>query len=198
MKIAVALAALAILVVLVTAWRLATPSSHLRSYIAKVVERHQRPLTLWNALGALLLSRSLIALALHRLSYRVGHPVVGRVLTNLMHFLTGIEIYYNAEIGRGVEIWHGQGTVIGQRARIGDNCLILHQVTLGSGFVVLEHDVMVGAGAKILGTLVVGAGAVIGANAVVTKDVAGGTLVRPDGQTSDVEESAKLNFGTRL
>lgn len=179
------------------AFRLCDKTSHTRSYINRVLERRGRRLTFVGAVAAILLDRPLFALCMYRLSYRIGRPLIGRVLTNLMHFLTGVEIYYNAEIGRNVEIWHGQGTVIGQNARIADGCLILHQVTLGSGFVVLESDVKVGAGAKILGSITVGTGAVVGANAVVTRDVGAYTFVKSDGRTVPLDKEMPVSFGTR-
>lgn len=141
--------------------------------------------------------RSILALSIYSLGHRVRNPLIGRVLTNLMHFLTGIEIYFNAEVGKGCQIWHGQGTVIGQNSVIGSGCLILHQVTLGSGFVVIGDNVKIGCGAKILGNLRVGNGCVISANAVVTKDVPENSLVKSNGEVIDLDFSKSVVFGTR-
>lgn len=92
--------------------------------------------------------------------------------------LTGIEIHPGATIGRGLVIDHGMGVVIGETAVIGDDVLIYHGVTLGgtnrSGgkrHPTIEADVVIGAGAKILGNVIIGKGAKVGANAVVTRDV---------------------------
>lgn len=97
--------------------------------------------------------------------------------------MTGIEIHPGATIGRRLFIDHGMGTVIGETARIGDDCVIYHGVTLGgtgkeSGkrHPDIGNQVMIGAGAKILGNIKIGNHVKIGANAVVLKDV-------PDNQT---------------
>lgn len=90
----------------------------------------------------------------------------------LGRFLSGFEIYYSAEIGKGLRINHGIGTIIGARVRIGDNCLIHQNITLGdnkNGRPNLGHNVTVYAGAKILGDIHIGNGSVIGANSVCLK-----------------------------
>lgn len=91
---------------------------------------------------------------------------------------TGIEIHPGAEIGNGLFIDHGMGVVIGQTATIGNNVTIFHGVTLGGiGYQkgkrhpTVEDNVLIGAGAKILGNITIGANSKIGANAVVLKDV---------------------------
>ena len=98
--------------------------------------------------------------------------------------LTGIEIHPGARIGRRFFIDHGMGVVIGETADIGDDCTLYHGVTLGGTtwekgkrHPTLENDVVVGAGAKILGPITMGQGARVGSNSVVVKDVPGGATV---------------------
>jgi serine O-acetyltransferase len=133
------------------------------------------------------LENAVVYSGLHAIwSYRVAHRLwarpalrgVARVLSQLTRFLTGIEIHPGATIGRRFFIDHGMGVVIGETAEIGDDVMLYHGVTLGGRS--LEHGkrhptlgdrVTVGAGAKILGPLVIGDDSAIGANAVVTHDV---------------------------
>ena len=96
---------------------------------------------------------------------------------SLNRFFTGIEIHPGATIGRRFFIDHGMGVVIGETAEIGDGVMLYHGVTLGGRSLAkvkrhptLEDGVVVGAGAKVLGPVVIGAGSAIGANAVVTRD----------------------------
>lgn len=103
---------------------------------------------------------------------------IARVISQLSRFVTGIEIHPGAKIGKGLLIDHGSGVVIGETAEIGDNCLIYQGVTLGgtgkeSGkrHPTLGNNVMVGAGARILGPFKVGDNAKIAANAVVLEEV---------------------------
>jgi serine O-acetyltransferase len=105
-------------------------------------------------------------------------PVIPRVLSNLSRFFTGIEIHPGAEIGAGLFIDHGTGVVIGETAEVGRNCTLYQGVTLGGTSLqrgkrhpTLENDVIVGAGAAILGAVVVGTGSKIAAGAVVVKSV---------------------------
>jgi serine O-acetyltransferase len=124
------------------------------------------------------------ALCLHRLSHRLWRqrwplsPLVARVLSQLGRWLTGIEIHPGARIGRGVFIDHGMGVVIGETAVIGDNCLLYQGVTLGGTgkahgkrHPTLAENVVVGAGAKVLGAISVGANTRIGAGSVLLRDV---------------------------
>jgi serine O-acetyltransferase len=121
------------------------------------------------------------ALALHRLSHwlwNVGMPLVPRLLSHLSRFLTGIEIHPGATIGQGVFIDHGMGVVIGETAIIGDFALIYQGVTLGgtgkeSGkrHPTLGENVVVGAGAKVLGNIQIGHNVRIGAGSVVLREV---------------------------
>ena len=111
--------------------------------------------------------------------------LIARIISQLSRFLTGIEIHPNAKIGKNLFIDHGMGVVIGETSEIGDNVTIYHMVTLGGISPSINSDsqrqikrhptlmdnVVVGSGAQILGPVVIGENAKIGANAVVTKDV---------------------------
>ena len=111
--------------------------------------------------------------------------LVARIISQFSRFLTGIEIHPNAKIGKNLFIDHGMGVVIGETSEIGDNVTIYHMVTLGGISPSINSDdqrntkrhptlmdnVVVGSGAQILGPVVIGKNAKIGANAVVTKDV---------------------------
>jgi len=128
------------------------------------------------------------ALLMHRMNYwlwRRGLRWFARFLSLLARWVTGIEIHPGAVIGRRFFIDHGMGVVIGETTHIGDDVTLYQGVTLGGTswekgkrHPTLEADVVVGAGAKILGPLTVGTGARVGSNAVVVKDVpAGATMV---------------------
>jgi len=111
--------------------------------------------------------------------------LIARMISQLSRFLTGIEIHPKAKIGKNLFIDHGMGVVIGETSEIGDNVTIYHMVTLGGispsvnsddqrnvkRHPTLMDNVVVGSGAQILGPVVIGKNAKIGANAVVTKDV---------------------------
>ena len=111
--------------------------------------------------------------------------LVARIISQFSRFLTGIEIHPNAKIGKNLFIDHGMGVVIGETSDIGDKVTIYHMATLGGiapsinsdnqrnvkRHPTLKENVVVGSGAQILGPVVVGKNAKIGANAVVTKDV---------------------------
>ncbi len=129
---------------------------------------------------------------LHALwAYRVAHwlwqhnfKLLGRWVSQLARGLTGIEIHPGAKIGRGFFIDHGMGVVIGETAEIGDNVTLYHGVTLGGTSLskgkrhpTLEDNVVVGAGAKILGAITIGANSRIGANAVVVRSVPPNSVV---------------------
>jgi serine O-acetyltransferase len=128
------------------------------------------------------------AVMLHRvahLCWQAGLKWLGRFVSHLGRFLTGVEIHPGATIGRRVFIDHGMGVVIGETAEIGDDCTIYQGVTLGGTSLArgakrhptLEPGVIVGAGAQVLGGFTVGEGAKIGSNAVVVKSVPAGATV---------------------
>ena len=156
----------------------------LREDIACVFERDPASrntfeiLTTYPGVHALLLHR-----VNHRLS-RMGLKWLARFGSHVARFLTGIEIHPGAQIGRRFFIDHGMGVVIGETTEIGDDCTLYHGVTLGGTtwnkgkrHPTLGDNVVVGAGAKILGPVTVGTGARVGSNAVVTKDVPAGATV---------------------
>ena len=111
--------------------------------------------------------------------------LIARIISQLSRFLTGIEIHPKAKIGKNLFIDHGMGVVIGETSEIGDNVTIYQMVTLGGISPSINSDsqreikrhptlmdnVVVGSGAQILGPVVIGKNAKVGANAVVTKDV---------------------------
>jgi serine O-acetyltransferase len=121
------------------------------------------------------------AIAFHRLAhvlFQQDIPLLPRALAELSRFLTGIEIHPGATIGKRLMIDHGMGTVIGETAVIGDDCLLYQGVTLGGTDLArrkrhptLENHVVVGAGAKVLGDITIGAHSRIGANSVVIESV---------------------------
>ena len=121
------------------------------------------------------------ALVLHRISHKLWNyqlPLLPRILSQLTRTLTGIEIHPGAKIGKGVFIDHGMGVVIGETSEIGDRCLLYQGVTLGgtgkdSGkrHPTLQENVVVGAGAKVLGAIDIGSNTRIGAGSVVVKNV---------------------------
>ncbi len=121
------------------------------------------------------------ALVLHRISHKlwkIGLPLFPRVLSQITRSLTGIEIHPGAIIGQGVFIDHGMGVVIGETTEIGNRCLLYQGVTLGGTgkshgkrHPTLSENVVVGAGAKVLGAITVGENTRIGAGSVVVRDV---------------------------
>ena len=128
------------------------------------------------------------ALLFHRLSHWLwqrGFKLLARVISATSRFLTGIEIHPAATIGERFFIDHGMGVVIGETAKIGQNVTMYHGVTLGGTSLVsgirhpqVGNNVIIGAGAQLLGPIHVGDNARIGSNAVVVKDVdAGATMV---------------------
>ncbi|MBK1989971.1 serine O-acetyltransferase [Sphaerospermopsis aphanizomenoides BCCUSP55] len=134
-----------------------------------------------NWLEVLFCYPGLQALIFHRLSHwlrSIGIPFIPRFISHLARFLTGVEIHPGAVIGKGVFIDHGMGVVIGETAIVGDYALIYQGVTLGgtgkeSGkrHPTLGENVVVGAGAKVLGNLQIGNNVRIGAGSVVLRDV---------------------------
>ena len=161
--------------------------SRLREDIAVVFDRDPAARTAWEVLTCY---PGLHALTWHRW---VAHPLwrgglrwFGRWMSHWSRWITGIEIHPGAIIGRRVFIDHGMGVVIGETAEIGDDCTLYHGVTLGGTswrkkekrHPTLGRNVVVGAGAKILGPILVGDDAKVGSNAVVVRDVpAGATAV---------------------
>lgn len=149
----------------------------------------------------IILYQGLYAIFFHRLAHwlwRYKTPFLPRLISQISRFLTGIEIHPGAKIGRGFFIDHGMGVVIGETAEIGENVLIYHGVTLGGTSLktgkrhpTIGNNVIIGAGAILLGHLKVGDNSQIGGGAVVVKDapansvVVGnpGKVVKLDGKT---------------
>lgn len=127
------------------------------------------------------------AVWLHRISHRLWKAQwkwLARSLSTFSRWLTGIEIHPGATLGRRVFIDHGMGVVIGETAEIGDDVTLYHGVTLGGTswkagkrHPTLKNGAVVGAGAKVLGPIVIGENAKVGSNSVVVKDI-------PDGATA--------------
>nr|VFJ88957.1 MAG: serine O-acetyltransferase [Candidatus Kentron sp. H]VFJ89763.1 MAG: serine O-acetyltransferase [Candidatus Kentron sp. H]VFJ97190.1 MAG: serine O-acetyltransferase [Candidatus Kentron sp. H] len=152
------------------------------------------------------------ALGLHRMAHalwRRGLKWPAKVLSAFSRWFTGIEIHPNVAIGQRFFIDHGMGVVIGETAEIGDDCTLYQGVTLGGTswnkgkrHPTLGRGVVVGAGAKILGPIVVGEEARIGSNAVVVKDVPpGATVIGIPGhviQNLTTQEKARRNFAKEM
>ena len=127
------------------------------------------------------------AILFHRLAHglwKVKLKWLARFISAISRWLTGIEVHPGAKIGRRFFIDHGMGVVIGETAEIGDDCTLYHGVTLGGTswnggkrHPTLGNNVVVGAGAKILGPILVDDGARVGSNSVVVKGVEAGTTV---------------------
>jgi serine O-acetyltransferase len=151
---------------------------HLKEDIAIVFERDPAARTHWEILTTY---PGVHALLMHRVAHFLWQKRLfwlARFSSHLARWLTGIEIHPGASIGHRVFIDHGMGVVIGETAIIGDDCTLYHGVTLGGTswnkgkrHPTLEKGVVIGAGAKILGPITLGAGAKVGSNAVVVKDV---------------------------
>jgi serine O-acetyltransferase len=159
--------------------------SRLQEEIAIVFERDPAARSTWEILTCY---PGFHALLMHRFAHRcwlAGFRWLGRFVSHMARWFTGIEIHPGASIARRVFIDHGMGVVIGETAEIGEDCTLYHGVTLGGTswakgkrHPTLGKGVVIGAGAKILGPIIIGDGAKIGSNAVVVKPVpAGATAI---------------------
>lgn len=167
-----------------------------------------------NVLEVLLCYPGLHAVWAHRLSHKLwksGLKLFARWLSQLTRNITGIEIHPGARIGHNFFIDHGMGVVIGETAEVGDRVTLYHGVTLGGTSLhktkrhpTIEDDVVIGAGAKVLGAITIGANSRIGANAVVVKSapadsvivgVPGQVVVR-DHPSHALGEKADLEHGS--
>ena len=177
--------------------------SRLRSDIQCILDRDPAARSTWEVLTCY---PGLHAVMLHRPAHWCwthGLPWLGRFISHVARWLTGIEIHPGAKVGDRVFFDHAMGVVVGETAEIGDGCTIYQGVTLGGTSLykgtkrhpTLGRDVVVSAGAKVLGGFEVGDGAKIGSNAVVIKPVpAGATAVgipariisSKEGQSADV------------
>lgn len=156
----------------------------LRDNIQCVFDRDPAARNIWEVLTAYPGLHALMAHRVNHWLWNSGLKWLARVLSHVMRWLTGIEIHPGAQIGRRFFIDHGMGVVIGETTIIGDDCTLYHGVTLGgtswsSGkrHPTLGNDIVVGAGAKILGPVEIGDDARVGSNAVVVQSVPAGATV---------------------
>ena len=181
----------------------------IREDIASIFDRDPAARTTWEVITCY---PGFHALRVHRLAHalwRMNLRWLGRWVSNMGRWMTGIEIHPGARIGRRFFIDHGMGVVIGETAEVGDDVTIYHGVTLGGTswnkgkrHPTLGNGVVIGAGAKVLGPIVVGEGAKIGSNAVVVKDVPPGAtavgiparIILDEQDKSREEKAAKLGF----
>lgn len=189
--------------------------SRLRSDIQCILDRDPAARTSWEVLTCY---PGLHALVLHRRAHWCWHngfKWLGRFISHIARGLTGIEIHPGAKIGQRVFFDHAMGVVVGETAEIGDGCTIYQGVTLGGTSLykgekrhpTLGRDVVVSAGAKVLGGFVVGDGAKIGSNAVVIKPVPPGAtavgipariIPSKTGESADVTPTTFSAYGITL
>lgn len=165
----------AVLIVLRVLWR---------QEIRAALERDPAARSEWEVL---LLYPSVYAIGSHRVAhllYRTGFRFFARFLSQVNRFLTGIEIHPGARIGKGLFIDHGMGVVIGETAIVGDNVTLFQGVTLGGTgkekgkrHPTIGNNVVIGTGAKVLGSFTIGDNVQIGANAVVVREVPANSVV---------------------
>ncbi len=181
--------------------------ARIRDEIAHIITRDPAART---SLEVVLTYPGFHAIMAHRAAHFLWEKklkLVARFLSSFARFVTGVEIHPAAQIGEYCFIDHGQGVVIGETAIIGNRVTLYHDVTLGGVSLdagkrhpTLEDDVVVGAGAQLLGPITIGKGARIGANAVVVKSVAAGaTMVGIPARAVDVASvEAFTAYGTPL
>ena len=184
--------------------------TRLRRDIQCILERDPAARTAWEVLTCY---PGLHAIVLHRLAHWCwthGLKWLGRFVSHLTRFLTGIEIHPGATIGERVFFDHAMGVVVGETAVIGDGCTIYQGVTLGGTSLykgakrhpTLGQNVVVGAGAQILGGFTVGDGARVGSNAVVVKPVPAGAtavgnparIIQADADVKREEAASQMGF----
>src|SRR5882672_5116597 len=172
--------------------------SRIREEICVVFDRDPAARSAWEVITCY---PGFHALLFHRLAHQLWAwdlKWLGRFVSHIGRWLTGIEIHPGATIGRRFFIDHGMGVVIGETALIGDDCTLYHGVTLGGTswnkgkrHPTLGNGVVVGAGAKILGPVTIGDGARIGSNAVVVKEVpAGATAIGIPARIIETQDGA--------
>lgn len=156
----------------------------LHEHVDIAFERDPAARTRWEVLTTYPGVHATLAYRLAHRLWRRGWLWSARALSHLARWLTGVEIHPGAEIGRRFFVDHGMGVVIGETARVGDDVTLYHGVTLGGTtwqggrrHPTLGSDIVVGAGAKILGPIAIGSGSRIGSNAVVIRDVPEGSVV---------------------
>ena len=162
------------------------PPNLFQSFRRDVARLIRRPPSRLQTIFLVLTNRGLQAMTLYRLSHLLWRrhiPLLPLLLTRIAQTLFAVDISYQSKLGPGIVIVHGFGLVIGSEVVIEGDCCLFHGVTLGDrgsewvgssrpdGHPVVEKNVMIGAGAKILGPIRIGRGSIIGANAVVLHDV---------------------------
>ncbi|MCX7224426.1 MAG: serine O-acetyltransferase [Burkholderiales bacterium] len=184
--------------------------SRIRSDIQCILDRDPAARSTWEVITCY---PGLHALILHRRAHwcwQHGMKWLGRFISHIARFLTGIEIHPGARIGERVFFDHAMGVVVGETAEIGDGCTIYQGVTLGGTALykgakrhpTLGRNVVVGAGAQVLGGFTVGDGAKVGSNAVVTKPVPAGAtavgnparIIQADLDVKREEVASKMGF----
>ncbi len=184
--------------------------SRLRSDVQCILDRDPAARSRWEVLTCY---PGLHAVLLHRLAHgcwNMGFKWLGRFVSHISRWFTGIEIHPAAKIGDRVFFDHAMGVVVGETAEIGDGCTIYQGVTLGGTSLykgekrhpTLGKDVVIGAGAKVLGGFTVGDGAKVGSNAVVTKPVPAGAtavgnparIIQADTDAKREEAASKMGF----
>ena len=184
--------------------------SRLRSDVQCILDRDPAARSRWEVLTCY---PGLHAVLLHRLAHgcwNFGFKWLGRFISHISRWFTGIEIHPAAKIGDRVFFDHAMGVVVGETAEIGDGCTIYQGVTLGGTSLykgekrhpTLGKDVVIGAGAKVLGGFTVGDGAKVGSNAVVTKPVPAGAtavgnparIIQADTDAKREEAASKMGF----
>lgn len=184
--------------------------SRLREDIASIIEKDPAARNAWEVITCYPGFQAILMHTWAQWCWSKNLKWLGRFVAYIARILTGIEIHPAAKIGRRVFIDHGFGVVIGETAEIGNDCTIYQGVTLGGTSLsrgakrhpTLEDGVIVGAGAKVLGSFTVGAGAKIGSNSVVIKPVPAGAtavgnpahLIKHDAKAVDnIEQSEHFN-----
>jgi len=183
--------------------------ARIREDIASTFERDPAARSTWEVITCY---PGFHALLIHRFAHwlwRMRMRWIARLVSHFSRFFTGIEIHPGARIGRRVFIDHGMGVVIGETAELGDDCTLYHGVTLGGTtwnkgkrHPTLGRGVVIGAGAKLLGPILIGDGAKIGSNAVVVKNVPPGAtavgiparIILDELDKTREEKAAKLGF----
>lgn len=144
------------------------------------------------------------AVFFHRISNSINKlriPLLPRLISHISRLLTGIEIHPKVQIGKNLFIDHGFGVVIGETAILGDNVTIYQGVTLGGRSIAklkrhptIENDVIIGAGAKVLGDIVIGAGSKVGPGAIVIKDLAKNKVVIAQAAKEVKKEDFEIDY----
>ena len=184
--------------------------TRIHSDIQCILDRDPAARTSWEVLTCY---PGLHAVVMHRWAHacwHMGFKWLGRFISNFSRWITGIEIHPGAKLGERVFFDHGMGIVIGETAEIGDGCTIYHGVTLGGTSLykgakrhpTLGKNVVIGAGAKVLGGFTVGGGAKVGSNAVVTKPVPEGAtavgnparIIQEDADVQREATASKMGF----